>query len=83
MLSIETILLKPCLMLKALDIPEWKASIQCEYNALIANGTWDLVLKPKDKKTIGHKWVFLPKLQDDKPLDKSKSRVVAKGFQQT
>lgn len=74
---------KPPIVSTTLSIPVWKASIQYEYDALIKNGTWDLVLKLKEGKVIGQKWVFKTKLLHDRSLDKYKSKVVAKGFQQT
>lgn len=55
MLSITTILYNPYSVSRALGIPEWKSSIQSEHNALIENGTWDLVPKPTDRKIIGLK----------------------------
>lgn len=55
MLSITTILYNPYSMSRELGIPEWKSSIQSEHNALIENGTWDLVPKPTDRKIIGLK----------------------------
>lgn len=46
-------------------------------------GTWELIPPPKGSKIIGNKCVFRTKLKGDRTLDKYKSRVVAKGFQQT
>lgn len=38
---------------------------------------------PKDKKIIGSKWIFKVKRILDNTLDKIKSRVIVKGFDQT
>jgi len=46
------------------------------------NGTWSLVDKPFDKKTIGVKWVFKVKLNTHGPINKYKARLVVKGYAQ-
>lgn len=67
---------------EALSIPERKFAIQSEFNSLIANSTWELILYPKHGKVIDNKWVFCTKFKIDRSLNKYKFRVVAKGFQQ-
>eukprot|EP00253_Pinus_taeda_P011137 PITA_11137 len=37
---------------------KWKEAMKDEMMALIKNGTWDLVELPKDRKTVGCKWVY-------------------------
>ncbi|KAH9684421.1 reverse transcriptase Ty1/copia-type domain-containing protein [Citrus sinensis] len=51
--------------------------------ALIKNNTWKLVPRPKDKRTVGCKWVFTVKFKVDGSVDRYKARLVAKGFTQT
>jgi len=46
------------------------------------NGTWSLVDKPFDKKTIGVKWVFKVKLNANGSINKYKARLVVKGYAQ-
>eukprot|EP00253_Pinus_taeda_P032276 PITA_32276 len=53
-----------------------------EMLALSKNGTWDLVELPKDRKTVGCKWVFKLKRGVDDTEDRYKVRLVAKGFSQ-
>lgn len=53
-----------------------------EYEALIRNGTWSLVSLPADRKLIGCKWVYRIKRHSDGSVQKYKSRLVAKGFDQ-
>jgi hypothetical protein len=50
---------------------------------LDANATWELVVLPKDKKTIGCKWVYKVKHNADGFVSKYKARLVAKGYPQT
>lgn len=51
-----------------------------EMVALGKNGTWDLVELPKDRKTVGCKWVFKVKRGVNDTEDRYKARLVAKGF---
>lgn len=46
---------------EALDEPSWKLAVMEEMNALEKNGTWELVNLPRNKKTVGCKWVFTVK----------------------
>eukprot|EP00253_Pinus_taeda_P015790 PITA_15790 len=61
---------------------EWKEVMQKEYDALIKNGTWNLVDPPLGTKPIGYKWVYKNKYKADGSLEKHKARLVAKGFAQ-
>ena len=46
------------------------------------NRTWELVNLPLGNKPIGWKWIFKRKLRIDGTIDKYKTRLVAKGYQQ-
>eukprot|EP00253_Pinus_taeda_P031778 PITA_31778 len=61
---------------------KWKAAMKDEMMALSKNGTWDLVELPKDRKTVGCKWVFKLKRGVNDTEDRYKARLVAKGFSQ-
>ncbi len=51
--------------------------------ALDTNATWELVTLPKDKTTIGCKWVYKVKYNVDRFINKYKTRLVTKGSIQT
>ena len=51
--------------------------------ALLKNKTWDLVLLPEGKETVGCKWVFSIKHKVDGSIERYKARLVAKGYTQT
>ena len=53
-----------------------------EFNALLSNGTWDLVPKEPHFNIIGNKWVFRIKRNTDGSIARYKARLVAKGFHQ-
>lgn len=56
--------------------------MQQEYDALIANDTWDLFPHPLDHTIISTKWVNKIKQKVDGSVDHYKARLVAKGYQQ-
>ena len=53
-----------------------------EMKALDKNATWDLVELPKDRKTVGCKWVYKLKKGFDDTEDRYKVRLVVKVFSQ-
>eukprot|EP00253_Pinus_taeda_P003210 PITA_03210 len=67
---------------EGLKSEKWKAAMKDEMMALGKNGTWDLVELPKDRQTMGCKWVFKLKRGVDDTEDRYKARLVAKGFSQ-
>ncbi|CAI7809501.1 unnamed protein product, partial [Closterium sp. NIES-53] len=76
---------EPATMEEALSGPqkeEWKAAMDAEFNSLTENGTWELVELPEGRRPISSKWVFKAKSGADGALERFKSRLVAKGFQQ-
>jgi hypothetical protein len=47
-----------------------------EYGALLSNGTWELVARPRGSNVITSKWVFTHKLRADGSLYRYKARWV-------
>lgn len=60
----------------------WREAMSAEIDALLSNGTWDLVPRFKATNIIGCKWVFRIKTKVDGSVDRYKARLVAKGFHQ-
>lgn len=54
-----------------------------EYNALVHNNTWSLVVLSPEAKVIGYLWVYRTKEKVDGSSNKNKTRFVAQGFLQT
>ncbi|RVW36510.1 Retrovirus-related Pol polyprotein from transposon TNT 1-94 [Vitis vinifera] len=50
--------------------------------ALHSNGTWDLVVLPSGKSTVGCRWVYAVKVGPDGQVDRLKARLVTKGYTQ-
>ncbi|CAI7907652.1 unnamed protein product [Closterium sp. NIES-53] len=65
------------------DAEKWKQSVKEEYDSLLENETWKLCELPPGKKAISSKLIFRHKYGPDGELTRYKSRLVAKGFQQT
>jgi hypothetical protein len=62
---------------------KWDNAMDEEMAALDANAIWELIVLPKDKKTIGCKWVYKVKHNVNGFMNRYKIRLVAKGYAQT
>ncbi|CAI7898765.1 unnamed protein product [Closterium sp. NIES-54] len=68
--------------LESSDAEEWKKSMESELKSIEENGTWELVELPEGRKAITSKWLFKIKSDADGKIERYKSRLVAKGYQQ-
>ncbi|CAI7924023.1 unnamed protein product, partial [Closterium sp. NIES-54] len=76
---------EPATLKKALessDAKEWKKAMESELKSNEENDTWELVELPKGRKAITSKWLFKIKSDADGKIERYKSRLVAKGYQQ-
>ncbi|CAI7851516.1 unnamed protein product, partial [Closterium sp. NIES-53] len=64
------------------DREKWLVSRDAEYQSLLENGTWDLVVLPEGKKAVQCKWVLRIKTDEKGQVTIYKSRLVAKGIMQ-
>jgi hypothetical protein len=60
--------------------PKWDNAMDEKMVVLDANVTWELVVLPKDKKTIGCKWVYKVKHNANGSVSRYQARLVAKGL---
>ncbi|RVW39243.1 Retrovirus-related Pol polyprotein from transposon TNT 1-94 [Vitis vinifera] len=67
---------------EALSHPGWRQAMVDEMAALHSNGTWDLVVLPSGKSTVGCRWVYAVKVGPDGQVARLKARLVAKGYTQ-
>ncbi|KAK0579728.1 hypothetical protein LWI29_030590 [Acer saccharum] len=73
---------EPTTAAQALKDPQWRQAMSEECNALVSNGTWELVQPSSSTNIIGCKWIFRIKRKSDGTVDRYKARLVAKGFNQ-
>lgn len=77
-----SIISEPSSFAKAAEIPEWRAAMDCELEALEENKTWSIVSLPVGKHPVGCKWVYKIKHKADGTIERYKARLVAKGYTQ-
>ncbi|CAI7841553.1 unnamed protein product [Closterium sp. NIES-53] len=68
--------------LESSDAKEWKKAMESELKSIEENGTWELVELLEGRKAITSKWLFKIKSDADGKIERYKSRLVAKGYQQ-
>ncbi|CAI7891589.1 unnamed protein product [Closterium sp. NIES-53] len=68
--------------LESSDAEEWKKAMESELKNIEESGTWELVELPEGRKAITSKWLFKIKSDADGKIERYKSRIVAKGYQQ-
>jgi transposase InsO family protein len=61
---------------------QWYKAAVDEIQALVENGTFELVQLPPGRKAIGSRWVFKVKRNADGSIERHKGRLVAQGFGQ-
>ena len=60
----------------------WLEAMTKEFNSLVDNKTWELCELAEHKKSLGGRWVFALKKDENGEVVKYKARYVAKGFNQ-
>ncbi|CAI7928130.1 unnamed protein product [Closterium sp. NIES-54] len=73
---------EPATLKESSDAEEWKKAMESELKSIEENGTWELVELPEGRKAITSKWLFKIKSDADGKIERYKSRLVAKGYQQ-
>ncbi|CAI7786065.1 unnamed protein product [Closterium sp. NIES-54] len=68
--------------LESSDAEEWKNAMESELKSIEENGTWELVELPEGRKAITSKWLLKIMSDADGKIERYKSRLVAKGYQQ-
>ena len=61
---------------------EWLEAMTKEFNSLVDNKTWELCEPPAHKKSLGGRWAFALKKDENGEIVKYKARYVAKIFDQ-
>ena len=53
-----------------------------EYQSIMKNDVWDVVLKTENKSVVSSKWIYKIKHVVDGSIEKYKARFVSRGFSQ-
>ena len=53
-----------------------------EYQSIMKNDVWDIVLRPEGKSVVTSKWIYKIKYTVDGSIERQKMRFVARGFSQ-
>jgi hypothetical protein len=80
--SSSTLSLVPTSVRAALTDPSWRRAMEEEYDALIANNTWELVPRPVGSNVVTGKWIFKHKFNFDDTLERYKACWVLRDFTQ-
>ena len=56
---------------------EWLDAMIEEYQYILKNGVWEVVLRPKDKSMVSSKWIYKTKHSIDGSIEKFKEICVA------
>ncbi|GKB47869.1 retrovirus-related pol polyprotein from transposon TNT 1-94 [Tanacetum coccineum] len=67
---------------EAIQDESWTIAMQEELTQFKTNDIWCLVPPPKNQTTIGIKWVFKNKLDENGVVSRNKARLVAQGYNQ-
>jgi hypothetical protein len=58
----------------------WQDAMAEEYQSILKNDVWDMVLRPKGKSVVTSKWIYKIKHAGDGSVEKYKERFVARGY---
>ena len=61
---------------------KWREAMEVEMESIKRNNVWELVELPKGRSSVGSKWVFKKKVNDEGVVERYKARIVAQGFSQ-
>ena len=61
---------------------EWLNAMENEIQSLNKHNVWELVELPEGRKTVGCKWIYKVKHDEDGNIERYKARLVAQGFSQ-
>lgn len=73
-------LLEPNCVSQAIKDPNWRTVMSDEFNALLQNGTWELVPSTCNQNMVRYKWVFCVKQNLDGTITRYKTILIAQGF---
>ncbi|XP_042969120.1 uncharacterized mitochondrial protein AtMg00820-like [Carya illinoinensis] len=73
---------EPSCYTEAAKHSHWRATTSLEFDALLKNQTWELVLPDSHTNVVGCRWIFKIKRRNDGTVKRYKARLMAKGYHQ-
>jgi hypothetical protein len=64
------------------DQQVWREAMVEEYDSIVRNDVWEVVLSPMGKSVVTSRWLYKTKYVADGSIEKHKARFVARGFSQ-
>ena len=58
----------------------WVDAMVEEYDSIVRNSVWDVVLRPEDKSIVSSRWIYKVKKAANGSVEKHKARFLARGF---
>jgi hypothetical protein len=71
---------EPQTFAQAVDHHVWREAMLEEYDSIVCNDVWDVVLRPVGKPVVTSKWLYKTKMATDGIIEKHKAHFVAQGF---
>ena len=60
----------------------WQEAMVEEYDSIMKNQVWEIVLRPEGKKVVGSMWIYKVKHAINGSVEKYKASFIEKGFSQ-
>jgi hypothetical protein len=60
--------------------PVWRVVMMEEYQSIMKNDVWDIVLRPERKSLVTSKWIYNIKHTIDRSINRHKMRFFPRGF---
>jgi hypothetical protein len=73
---------EPQTFAQAVDHQVWREAMLEEYDSIVRNDVWDVILRPVGKSVVTSRWLYKTKIVADGSMEKHKARFVARGFSQ-
>jgi hypothetical protein len=74
--------IEPQTFAQAVDHQVWREAMVEEYDSIVRNDVWDVVLRPVGKSVVTSRWLYKTKIATDGSVEKHKAHFVARGFSQ-
>ena len=78
----KCIVKEPSSFEEAMEDPAWVDAMVEEYDSIVRNSAWKIVLRSEGKSVVGFRWIYKVKQVVDGSVEKYKARFFAQGFSQ-